>query len=188
MLLNDEEIRNSSIIRPYSYRVQNNNVISYGEGFFGYDLTLSDEFVEHYLNDNHNYIDPLDTNSIKIKYFKAPNFVIQPNQNVLGVTNETVTMPPYCLGIVKGKSTYARLGVIINTTPIEPGWQGRITLNIYNSSNKPVKLYTNQGIAQIIFLRGSIPSKLYNDVTGKYQNTHNITLPQYTVNPMQNVK
>ena len=104
--------------------------------------------------------------------------MIPPNSFALCETVETVSMPREYLAICVGKSTYARCGIIVNVTPIEPEWHGRITLEICNTTPLPAKIYANEGIAQLIFLKGERTCSVsYEDKNGKYQNQRGLTLP-----------
>jgi len=91
---------------------------------------------------------------------------------------EYYKMPPDVLAIVLGKSTYARSGIIVNVTPLEPGWEGHVTIEISNATPLPAKVYANEGIAQVVFLQGESPDVSYADKAGKYQKQRGITLPR----------
>jgi dCTP deaminase len=87
-------------------------------------------------------------------------------------------MPSELLAVVLGKSTYARSGIIVNVTPLEPGWEGHVTIEISNATPLPAKVYANEGIAQVVFLEGERPEVSYADKSGKYQHQEGITLPR----------
>jgi dCTP deaminase len=106
------------------------------------------------------------------------HILIPPNSYVLGRSVEYFKMPPDVLGIVLGKSTYARSGIIVNVTPLEPGWEGYVTIEVGNGTPLPAKVYANEGIAQVIFLQGEAPTVSYADKQGKYQKQTGITLPK----------
>ena len=149
-------------------------VISYGTSSYGYDLRLSSK--EFYIfKPSADEIDPKNFNAEdhleQAELHKGESgkyFVMPPNSYALGVTLERVAMPDNVLGIVLGKSTYARTALVCNCTPIEPGWEGHITLEFCNGSNSPIMVYADEGICQLLFLRGSACSSPYG--TGKYQN------------------
>jgi dCTP deaminase len=104
--------------------------------------------------------------------------LIPPNSFVLAETVETFEIPRDVLAICVGKSTYARCGIIVNVTPLEPEWRGKITLEISNTTPLPAKIYADEGIAQIVFLRAEKPCRVsYADKKGKYQDQHGLTLP-----------
>lgn len=185
MLLNDQEIYerlSQGMIVPAIKKLETKNVLSYGISSFGYDLRLSDEVR---IFDNFfgiTEIDPKRFNPsclqqlpIKSNILVADNecWVELPgNSYALGHTIETITIPDNVLGICLGKSTYARSGLIVNTTPAEPGWKGQLVLELYNTTPVPMRLYINEGIAQMIFLVGVTPTNGYSG--RKYQNQQGI--------------
>lgn len=153
-------------------------VISYGCSSYGYDIRCSEEF-KIFTNINASLIDP--------KSFDENNFVnvisdiciIPPNSFCLARSVEYFRIPRNILGVCYGKSTYARCGIIVNVTPLEPGWEGHLTIELSNTTPLPAKIYANEGIAQIMFLKGDIePTVSYKDRAGKYQNQVGITLPK----------
>jgi dCTP deaminase len=162
----------TNMISPFSNKL-NEKGISFGLTSFGYDVRLSNEFVVLSNIYRSEALDPkiplslADKNVISII---DDFFCIPPNSFVLGKTIEYLKIPPNVLGIGFGKSTYARNGVIINMTPLEPEWEGYITLSIANLSPCPVKIYANEGIAQITFHENEkyYPNVTYADRKGKY--------------------
>jgi dCTP deaminase len=105
---------------------------------------------------------------------------LQPGEFILCRSVETFTIPEDVLGIVVGKSTYARCGLIVNCTPMEPGWTGQLTIELHNASRHAIKVYANEGIAQVMFFRGERPAITYADKRGKYQGQSGVTLPRVT--------
>lgn len=181
MILNDHQIRelvfSHNMIFPYiSLKVrkkEGKKVISYGQNSYGYDVTLANEFVSYLGNTT---LDPKDPRTLSVSRYKVdtPYFDLQPNTAILARTNEYIKMPDNVTGIILGKSTYARLGILCNTTPLEAGWEGEVTLELRNLESRPVRLYINEGIAQILFYRGVPPTNTYN---GSYQKQKGVTLP-----------
>jgi dCTP deaminase len=108
----------------------------------------------------------------------APHFKIPPNEFVLCRSLEYFRIPKDVLCVVVGKSTYARCGLIVNTTPLEPGWEGHVTIELSNTAPLPIRVYANEGIAQVLFFRGRPAAKNYADKLGKYQGQRGITLPK----------
>ena len=154
---------------------------SYGLGSMGYDLRLGKNFLVH----QPHKADILDPRNIDVDLFKTvvrdDYFLLQPHSQVLAETVEMFNMPDDVLGIVLGKSTYARLGLLVNATPIEPGWTNSIlTLELANLSPLPIKMYVGSGIAQVLFFRGKRPGRTYTEKEsgGIYQNQTGATLPK----------
>ncbi len=167
--------------------------ISYGLSSYGYDARLDLNFIvedEHFfdLNDYKYHRDTLFSQDPKkfdehrykvIKRNPGEIFVLPGKSFCLANTIETFNIPKDILVICVGKSTYARCGIIINVTPLEPGFEGQVTLEISNTSNFPVKLYPEEGICQFLFLKGQFPcERSYSDKKGKYQNQKGITFPK----------
>ena len=181
-ILNDTQIGQLSetmgLIRPYIARkvrtVKGKHVISYGQSSYGYDLTLSPEFVSY--ADSVTVLDPKNKKSLRCHRFEAEDYLDLPaGATVLARTKETITMPKNVTGVVLGKSTYARCGTLLNTTPIEAGWRGQVTLEITNIGPASVRLYVNEGIAQVLFFAGAPPANTYR---GSYQDQKGVTLPK----------
>lgn len=147
-------------------------VISYGLSSFGYDVTCGDEF-KIFTNVNSAVVDPknFDPNSfVTVKTTaKKPYIIIPPNSFALAVTREYFCIPRDVLTVCLGKSTYARCGIIVNVTPFEPEWEGYVTLEFSNTTPLPAKIYADEGCAQVLFFRGSVPCDVsYKDRSGKY--------------------
>jgi len=144
-------------------------VISYGLTSFGYDMRLGNKFKSPQSNSTLT-LDPKNASAMKWWSFTTSEaFALFPGHFVLAETVEHWHVPDDVIGIVLGKSTYARCGIIINVTPLEPGWKGVLTLEIHNAGHVPVKLYPGEGIAQINFHRGEFPLVNYASRSGKYQ-------------------
>jgi len=167
-----------SMISPFEEKQVREGKISYGLSSFGYDARVSDEF-KIFTNVNSEIVDP--------KNFKPSNFVtkniseciIPPNSFVLASTIEYFKIPKDVLVICLGKSTYARCGIIVNVTPLEPGWEGHVTLEFSNTTPLPAKIYANEGVAQFVFLQGNEkPEISYSDRKGKYMGQTGVTLPK----------
>lgn len=153
-------------------------VISYGLSSYGYDVRSADEF-KIFTNINSAIIDPKNFDSTSFVDIKADVCIIPPNSFVLARTVEYFRIPRNVLVICLGKSTYARCGIIVNVTPLEPEWEGHITLEFSNTTNLPAKIYANEGVAQLIFFEASEPCRVsYKDRKGKYQGQKGVTLPK----------
>ena len=159
-------------------------IISKGLTSFGYDVSLDRNF-KLFTNINSAIVDPkrLDERCLVDADIRQDNdgaeyVILPPNSYILGNTVEYFKMPRDVLAICMGKSTYARAGAIVNVTPIEPGFEGSVVIEISNATNLPLKIYVNEGISQFIFLRGSGPCRVsYADRGGKYQGQTGVTLP-----------
>jgi dCTP deaminase len=158
--------------------VKGRRVVSYGTSSYGYDIRCSTEF-KIFTNINSTIVDP--------KEFDAKNFVdytgelciIPPNSFALARTVEYFRIPRNVLTICLGKSTYARCGIIVNVTPLEPEWEGHVTLEFSNTTPLPARVYANEGVAQVIFLESDeVCDTSYKDRGGKYQGQKGVTLPR----------
>lgn len=183
MILPDHQIHtladDHDMIDPFIDTQQREGVISYGLSSFGYDMRVASEFRVFTPNIYNSVVDPKDMDErAMVEYEVDDHILIPPNSYVLGRSVEYFKMPSDVLGIVLGKSTYARSGIIVNVTPLEPGWEGYVTIEIGNGTPLPAKVYANEGIAQVIFLHGEAPSVSYADKQGKYQHQTGITLPK----------
>jgi len=173
-----EMVRTNNMISPFENKQVRDNKISYGLSSFGYDARVSNEF-KIFTNVNSEIVDP--------KNFKLNNFIskkgdeciIPPNSFVLSSTVEYFRIPNDVMVICLGKSTYARCGIIVNVTPLEPSWEGNVTLEFSNTTPIPAKIYANEGAAQFIFLKGNEkPDITYADRKGKYMKQSGVTLPK----------
>jgi len=148
--------------------VNNRKVISYGCSHFGYDIRLSKkDFRIFSFKQGYTLVDPKSKGEYFVSVFdNCDEVLIPPHSYALGVSLEKFNIPDDIIGICVGKSTYARCGVIVNLTPLEPGWRGHLTIEISNANPLPVVIYLGEGIAQIIFFKGEKPNQLYE---GHYQ-------------------
>ena len=173
-----EMAKTHNMISPFEDKQVRGTKISYGLSSFGYDARVSNEF-KIFTNINSEIIDP--------KNFKQNNFIskngeeciIPPNSFMLSSTVEYFKIPNNIMVICLGKSTYARCGIIVNVTPLEPSWEGYVTLEFSNTTPLPAKIYANEGVAQFIFLKGNEkPDITYADRNGKYMKQSGVTLPK----------
>ncbi len=152
-------------------------VISYGVSSYGYDVRCADEF-KIFTNINSSIIDPKNFSNDSFVDIKGDICIIPPNSFALSRTVEYFKIPKDVLVVCVGKSTYARCGIIVNVTPLEPEWEGYVTLELSNTTPLPAIIYANEGIAQMLFFQADeICAKSYNDRNGKYQGQTGITLP-----------
>ena len=153
-------------------------VISYGTSSYGYDVRCSDEF-KIFTNINSAIVDPKDFDSSSFIDVKSDICIIPPNSFALARTVEYFRIPRDVLTICLGKSTYARCGIIVNVTPLEPEWEGHVTLEFSNTTTLPAKIYANEGVAQMLFFGGDEVCDIsYKDRGGKYQGQTGVTLPK----------
>jgi dCTP deaminase len=156
---------------------QSGRVLSYGTSSFGYDVRCADEF-KVFTNINSAIVDPKRFTSESFVNVKSDVCVIPPNSFALAHTIEYFRIPRDVLTICVGKSTYARCGIIVNVTPLEPEWEGQVTLEFSNTTNLPAKIYANEGVAQVLFLQSDEACETsYKDRQGKYQGQTGVTLP-----------
>lgn len=157
---------------------QKKQIISYGLSSYGYDVRSADEF-KIFTNINSAIVDPKNFDTASFVDTKADVCIIPPNSFVLARTIEYFRIPRNVLVICLGKSTYARCGIIVNVTPLEPEWEGHITLEFSNTTNLPAKIYANEGVAQLVFFEADeICEVSYKDRHGKYQGQKGVTLPK----------
>ena len=165
----------SDMIQPFS-EDQVRSGISFGVSSYGYDISLSNEF-KIFDPTSVTELDPKKDSSAYFKDIKADSVLIPPNSFILAKTKEYFKIPRNILTICPGKSTYARNGVLVNVTPFEPEWEGFATISLSNSTPVPVRVYANEGIAQLIFLQTNEECRIsYKDKKGKYQAQKEITL------------
>ncbi len=173
-----EQSQKNGMIVPFEERMKREGVISYGLSSYGYDCRLSDEFMI-FTNVDNALVDPKAFNPQSFVTRKTDVCIIPPNSFVLCRTVETFKVPRDVLVICLGKSTYARCGLIVNVTPLEPEWEGQVTLEISNTTPLPAKVYANEGIAQFLFLKGDSTCEVsYADRAGKYMGQKGVTLPK----------
>lgn len=153
-------------------------IISYGLSSYGYDLRVSNQF-KVFTNMNYSMVDPKGFTEDEFVHVEGDECIVPPNSFALAVSVEYFRIPKDVLTICIGKSTYARCGIIVNVTPFEPGWEGYVTLEISNTTPLPAKIYANEGLAQVIFLKGEKPCDItYADRKGKYMKQVGITIPR----------
>ena len=153
-------------------------LISYGTSSYGYDIRCGDEF-KIFTNINSAIVDPKGFDSNSFVDLRAPVCIIPPNSFALASTVEYFRIPRNVLTICVGKSTYARCGIIVNVTPLEPEWEGHVTLEFSNTTPLPAKIYANEGVAQILFFESDeLCERSYKDRSGKYQGQRGVTLPR----------
>lgn len=165
------------MIDPFVEKQINRGMISYGLSSFGYDARVANEF-KIFTNLDSAIIDPkkFDENSFVNRVTDV--CIIPPNSFALGRTVEYFRIPRDVLVICLGKSTYARCGIIVNVTPLEPEWEGYVTLEFSNTTPLPAKIYAGEGICQFLFLKGDKPCEIsYKDRNGKYMKQEGVTLP-----------
>jgi dCTP deaminase len=166
------------MIEPFAEKQMREGVISYGVSSYGYDIRVADEF-KIFTNVNTTIVDPKNFDPRGFVDFKGPICIIPPNSFCLARSVEYFRIPRDILTICLGKSSYARCGIITNVTPFEPEWEGYATLEITNSSPLPAKVYANEGLAQVIFLKAEeVCETSYADKRGKYQKQLGIVLPR----------
>lgn len=169
---------NHGMITPFEEKQSRGRVISFGLSSYGYDVRIADEF-KIFTNVHNSIVDPKNFDPKSFIDFRGDICVIPPNSFALGRTVEYFKIPPNVMTVCVGKSTYARCGIITNVTPLEPGWEGHVTLEISNTSPLPARIYANEGIAQILFFESDEPCLLsYADKQGKYQAQRGVTLPK----------
>lgn len=182
MFLSDKKIKEyakkNKMITPFKDSQVRKGVISYGLSSYGYDLRITNEF-KIFTNVNNAIVDPKNFNSKSFMDFKGKVCIIPPNSFCLARTIEYLKIPRNIICICLGKSTYARCGIIVNVTPLEPEWEGYVTIEISNTTPLPVKVYANEGICQVLFAKGDEECKIsYADKKGKYQKQKKLTLPK----------
>ena len=166
------------MIEPFVDRQTREGVISYGLSSYGYDARVAPEF-RIFTNVDNALVDPKHFNEQSFVERSGESCVIPPNSFALARTVEYFRIPRDILVICLGKSTYARCGMIVNVTPLEPEWEGHVTLEISNTTPLPARVYANEGLCQFLFLRGSEePEVSYADRKGKYMRQTGVTLPR----------
>ena len=186
MIKSDKWIRRmaleQSMIEPFEpNQVRQNEtgkIVSYGTSSYGYDVCCADEF-KVFTNINSAIVDPKHFDENSFVDIQSDVCIIPPNSFVLARTVEYFRIPRSVLCICLGKSTYARCGIIVNVTPLEPEWAGHVTLEFSNTTPLPAKIYANEGVAQMLFLGSDeVCETSYADRGGKYQGQTGITLPR----------
>lgn len=173
-----EQALNHGMIEPFVEKQTAEGKISYGLSSYGYDSRCSDEF-KIFTNVDNAIVDPKDFSEQSFVDRQTDVCIIPPNSFVLTRSVEYFRIPKDVLVICLGKSTYARCGLIVNVTPLEPGWEGHVTLEISNTTPLPAKVYANEGVAQFLFFKGSSDCEVsYADRAGKYMGQQGVTLPR----------
>ncbi len=166
------------MIEPFEEGQVRNRVISYGTSSYGYDIRVANEY-KIFTNVYSSVVDPKNFDPRSMVDFTGEICVIPPNSFALARTVEYFRIPKNVLTICLGKSTYARCGIIVNVTPFEPEWEGFVTLEISNTTPLPAKIYSNEGIAQVLFFEGDEQCEVtYAQKKGKYQYQKSIELPK----------
>lgn len=166
------------MIEPFVDGQVRDDCVSYGLSSYGYDARVSPEF-KIFTNVDSAIVDPKDFSPKSFVDRDTDVCIIPPNSFALARTVEYFRIPENVLVICLGKSTYARCGIIVNVTPLEPGWEGHVTLEFSNTTPLPAKIYANEGACQFLFLEGNEPCETsYKDKAGKYQGQKGVTLPR----------
>jgi len=185
-ILCDTQLRDTVRIEPFADNVKRPGTVSFGVSSYGYDVRVGTKFkvFTNATSGGTAIVDPKAfTNDLFITIDTAEtgrdHIIIPPNSFALAETVETIDVPRDVLAICVGKSTYARCGIIVNVTPLEPEWRGKVTIEISNTTPLPAKIYANEGIAQMIFLKAQKACAVsYADKGGKYQDQAGLTLPR----------
>jgi len=166
------------MIEPFEEKQVRKGQISYGVSSYGYDIRVGTEY-KIFTNVNSTLVDPKQFDNRNFVTINADHCIIPPNSFALAATVEKFKIPRNVLAICVGKSTYARCGLIVNVTPLEPEWEGILTLEISNTTQLPAKVYSNEGIAQLLFLESDEEcATSYKDKSGKYMHQPGLTLPK----------
>jgi dCTP deaminase len=181
-IINDRWItqmsREHGMIEPYEDRQVRKGVISYGVSSYGYDMRVAREY-RIFTNVLSSIVDPKAFDPKSFVEYEGDVCIVPPNSFALARSVEYFRIPRNILTVTVGKSTYARCGIITNVTPFEPEWEGFVTLEISNTTPLPAKIYSNEGIAQVLFFKGEEPPQVsYKDKGGKYQSQVGVTLPK----------
>ncbi|MGC8532420.1 MAG: dCTP deaminase [Acidiphilium sp.] len=173
-----EQALTRGMIEPFVETQKRDGVISYGLSSYGYDARVADEF-KIFTNVDSAVVDPKDFAPSSFVDRSGPVCIIPPNSFALAHTVEYFRVPRDILVICLGKSTYARCGIIVNVTPLEPEWEGQVTIEISNTTPLPAKIYAHEGICQFLFLQGAGPCEVsYADKAGKYMRQRGVALPK----------
>ena len=168
----------AAMIEPFVETQKRDGVISYGLSSYGYDARCADHF-KIFTNVDSAIVDPKQFNPSSFVDRTGPVCIIPPNSFALTHTMEYFRIPRDILVICLGKSTYARCGIIVNVTPLEPEWEGQVTIEISNTTPLPAKIYAGEGICQFLFLQGAAPCEVsYADKAGKYMGQRGVALPR----------
>ena len=170
--------KSKGMIKPFVDKQNRKGKVSFGLSSYGYDARVSSSF-KVFTNVNSATVDPKDFSESSFVDRDVDYCIIPPNSFALAKTVEHFKIPRETLVICVGKSTYARCGIIVNVTPLEPEWEGHVTLEFSNTTPLPAKIYANEGAAQFLFLQGVENCELsYSDRKGKYMHQKDVTLPK----------
>ena len=168
----------NEMIVPFEFEQIRNGKISYGLSSYGYDIRVSNEY-KIFTNVNNSIVDPKNFDANSFVDYKGDVCIVPPNSFALASSVEYFRIPRDVLTLCVGKSTYARCGIIVNVTPFEPEWEGYVTLEISNTTPLAAKIYSNEGLCQVLFFQSDEDCRIsYKDKEGKYQNQSGITLPK----------
>ena len=166
------------MIDPFQDRQVRQGTVSFGLSSYGYDMRVAREF-KIFTNVNNAIVDPKNFDDASFVHYEGDVCIVPPNSFALARSVEYFRIPRNVLTLCVGKSTYARCGLIVNVTPLEPEWRGKITLEISNTTPLPARVYANEGIAQVIFFESDEPCEVsYADRKGKYQGQVGVTPPR----------
>ena len=182
MLKSDRWIRKmcleTKMIDPFVDRQEGEGKISFGLSSYGYDIRLADEY-KIFTNVFGAIVDPKNFDPKSFVDYKGPDCIVPPNSFALARSVERFKIPRNVLAICLGKSTFARCGIIVNVTPLEPTWEGYLTIEISNTTPLPAKVYSGEGIAQLLFLESDeVCETSYADRKGKYQSQTGVVVPR----------
>lgn len=176
------ELAEAGMIEPFEERLVrgagDSGVISYGLSSYGYDLRAADEWKVFTNAHGNTIVDPKAFDPRAFIDIQAAEIIIPPNSFVLARSVEHMRIPDNVMVIALGKSTYARVGIVANVTPLEPGWEGHVTLEFSNTTPLPAKMYAFEGCVQLLFFEGEAPETTYRSRSGKYQGQRGVTLPR----------
>jgi len=181
MLKSDKWIRRMcrehKMIEPFEERLVSEGKVSYGLSSYGYDIRVAEEY-KIFTNVFTTVVDPKNFDPRSFVDYKGSECVVPPNSFALARSVEYFRIPRDVLAVCVGKSTFARCGIIVNVTPLEPEWEGHLTIEISNTTPLPAKIYSNEGIAQLLFFGGDeVCTTSYADRKGKYQGQRGVVLP-----------
>ena len=171
------ERAHEGMIEPFEEALVREGVISYGLSSFGYDLRAAPEWAI-FVNAFNTVVDPKHFDTRSLVEIEGDECIIPPNSFVLTRSLEYLRIPEDVMVVALGKSSYARCGIVANVTPLEPGWEGHVTLELSNTTPLPAKVYAHEGIVQLLFFQGDRPEQTYADRKGKYQGQRGVTLPR----------
>ncbi len=173
-----QQAQEKAMIEPFVESQKRDGVVSYGLSSYGYDARCSENF-KIFTNVDSAIVDPKAFSPASFVDRTGPVCIIPPNSFALTNTVEYFRIPRDVLVICLGKSTYARCGIIVNVTPLEPEWEGQVTIEISNTTPLPAKIYAGEGICQFLFLKGDSPCEIsYADKAGKYMGQRGVSLPR----------